>query len=94
MIFLVKGISECPVKRGRPSAVLLPHLPMLLSQLVRWDLPQSDGACPPPDWGKSPNPPLSSLRLRSGDFLDRLKSAVRSARAIRTAEHPFRESRA
>ena len=55
----VKGNSECPVKRGRASAVLLPHLPMLLSQIVRWGLP-------PPDWGKSPNPPLSSLRLRSG----------------------------
>ncbi len=55
----VKGNSECPVKRGRVSAVLLPHLPMLLSQIVRWGLP-------PPDWGKSPNPPLSSLRLRSG----------------------------
>ena len=66
MGIFVKGNSECPIKRGRPSTPLLPRNPMLLSQLVRWGLH--------PTW-LGQVPPTHRFRLcdlEAGNFLDRL----------------------
>ncbi len=64
---IAKGNSKYP--KGTISAPLLPHLPMLLPQLVRW-------GPTPPDTNKSPTHRFHLYDLEAGDFFDRLKMAL------------------